>query len=117
MKKIAIVRPPAKHSGFKYYNLIVVFDKRIAITGRGDVTNSWFDVPDSLTWYMLATPHLTPWRYEDAVYSRGRYFAVTNNGDCYMWDPNDGGKACFYIYPIVYMLLFASINDRLYMQP
>ena len=69
LKKIAIVRPPAKHSGFKFYNLIAVFDKRITITGRGHVTNSWFNVPDSLTWYMLATPHMTPWRYEDVVYS------------------------------------------------
>src|SRR4051812_47915192 len=90
LKKIAIVRPLRKRCGYKDYNLFAVFDNRIAITGRGNVTTSWYDVPDSLTWYMLATPHLSPWRYEDDVYNSGMYFAVTNNGDCYMWDPDRG---------------------------
>ena len=75
LKKIAIAHPPTRYCGFEDYDLIVVLDNRIAITGRCGVTHS-------LTWYMLATPHLTPSRYEDAVYSGGRYFAVMNNGTC-----------------------------------
>jgi len=64
---------------------------------------------------MLATPHLTPWRYEDAVCSGGRYFAVTNSGDCYMWDPNDGGKACLHISHGVYVIIcFSNCSVRLY---
>ena len=115
LKKIAIVRPPAKYRDFEDYDLIIVFDKRIVIIGRCDVTNSWYDVPDSLTWYMLATPHLTPWRYEDAVCSGGRYFAVTNSGDCYMWDPNDGGKACLHISHGVYVIIcFSNFSVHLY---
>ena len=57
--------------------------------------------------YMLATPHLTPSRYEDVVYHVSRYFAVIDNGTCYMCNPLDGGKV-FYICHGVYML-FASL--------
>ena len=71
--KIAIVHPPGVSRG-RNYDLIAVFDKRIAITERSKDDNT------RLTWYMLA------------VYSRGRYYAVTNRGTCYMWDPADGGN-------------------------
>ena len=97
LKKIAIAHPPTRYCGFEDYSLIAVFDNRIAITGRCGVTHS-------LTWYMLATPHLTPSRYEDAGYHGGQYFAVTDNGTCYMWDPQAGGKA--FTYPMVYVICF-----------
>jgi len=53
LKKIAIAYPPSRCFEFGNYDLIAVFDNRIGIIGRCGVTHS-------LTWYMLATPHLTP---------------------------------------------------------
>lgn len=103
LKKIAIAHPPTKFCGFEDYELIAVFDKRIAITGRCGVTHS-------LTWYMLATPYLTTSRYEDAAYHGGRYFAVTDNGTCYMWDPHDGGIYGVYIYHGVSYLLHCWVH-------
>ena len=86
LKKIAIAYPPSRCFEFRNYDLIAVFNNRIAIIGRCGVTHS-------LKWYMLATPHLTPSQYEDVVYHVSRYL---DNGTCYMWNPLAGGKVFTY---------------------
>ena len=105
LKKIAITHPPTRYFGFEDYDLIIVFDNRIAII-------DWCGVTHSLTWYILSTPHLTPSRYEDSVYHVNRYFVVTDNGTFYMWDPLAGGKVFTYGMVYVYVICFIICSVR-----
>ena len=81
--KVLIAGTPVKVSGHWWYHLIAVFDTFILVLNKERYEQ----------WRILSNTGLAPERYVDALYHRGRYYAVTaDSGNVLVWEPNVYGE-------------------------